>query len=129
MEPARAAPLAGIGACLALVAALAYPFAVADAGVWAYYASGVVNPLVGGLLALVAVVVFAAGREDRTDPSFAAGVALVFGVFVGIIVFAWAFTARVDAAAVAASHRWLVVAFGVAIPAAGLWYARALHLV
>lgn len=128
MNGSRAAPLAGITACLATLAALAYPFVAAGAGVGAYYGSGVVNPLVAALLVAVAVVVFAAGRERRTDPGFAAGVALAFGAAAALILLAWAATVRVDAVAVAATHRWLTAVVGLAVPVAAAWYARALGL-
>jgi hypothetical protein len=129
MQQVRLAPLVGIVGCLAVLAALAYPYVVAGGGVGAYYASGVVNPLVAGLLALVSVIVLAAGREERTDPGFAAGAALVFGLFVVAILVAWGATARIDAATVWQHHRWLTAGLAVLIPASGLWFARALGLV
>ncbi|MHB9285965.1 hypothetical protein ACKVMT_02875 [Halobacteriales archaeon Cl-PHB] len=129
MDRTQVAPLVGIVGCLAVLAALAYPYIADPAGVTAYYASGVVNPLVAGLLALLAIIVLAAGREDRTDPGFAAGVALVFGLFVFFLVLAWSLTLRVDASTVAATHRWLALASAV-LPAVGAgWYARTLGLV
>ncbi|MFT4922796.1 MAG: putative membrane protein, partial [Haloarculaceae archaeon] len=73
MEQIRLAPLVGIAGSLAVVAALAYPYVAGDGGVGAYYGSGVINPLVAGLLAIVTVIILAAGREGRTDPEFAAG--------------------------------------------------------
>lgn len=129
MDGIRTAPLAGIAACLATLAALAYPFLTAGAGAGAYYGSGVVNPLVGALLVAVAVIVFAAGREGRSDPGFAAGATLAFGAVAALILLAWAATVRVDVVAVSASHRWVTAAAGLAIPATAVWYARSLGLV
>jgi hypothetical protein len=129
MQQARLAPLVGIVGCLGVFAALAYPYLVAGGSAGAYYASGVVNPLVGGLLALVTVIVLAAGRQERTDPGFAAGAALVFGLFVVAILAAWGVTARIDTVAVSQHHRWITAGVAVLIPAGGLWFARALGLV
>jgi hypothetical protein len=128
MQQVRLAPLVGIVGCLAVLGALAYPYVVGDGGVGAYYGSGVVNPLVAGLLALVAVIIFAAGREERTDPGFAAGVGLVFGLFVLAILLAWGTTARIDTIAISQWHRWIAAGVSVLIPAGGLWFARTLGL-
>jgi hypothetical protein len=127
MERRRLAPLVGIAGCLAVLAALLYPYLATD-GVGTYYGTGVVNPLVAGILALVGAIVFAAGREERSDPTFAAGVALVFGVFVLFILLAWALTVRVDAVALSGAHRWVTAALSVVAPVAALWYARTLDL-
>jgi len=129
MQQVRLAPLVGIVGCLAVLGALAYPYVAGDGGVGAYYASGVVNPLVAGLLALVATIVLAAGREERTDPGFAAGAALVFGLFIVGILLAWGMTARLDTVAVSQYHRWVTAGVAVLIPAGGLWFARSLGLV
>ena len=128
MDDLRVAPLVGIGGCLAVIAALAYPYLVADGGVGTYYGSGVVNPLIAGLLALVGIIVFAAGREGRTDPGFAAGAGLVFGLFVFLIVLAWGLTVRLDTVEITRWHRWITVALAGLIPLGGLWFARSLDL-
>ncbi|WP_159901443.1 DUF7548 family protein [Salinirussus salinus] len=127
MDHRRAAPLVGIAGCLAVLAALVYPYLAADA-VGTYYGTGVVNPLVGAVLALVAVIVFAAGREERSDPQFAAGAALVFAVFAFLILLGWALTVRVDAVELPDAHRWVTAALALVAPLAALWYARALSL-
>lgn len=129
MEQVRLAPLVGIVGCLGVLGALAYPYAVSEVGVGAYYASGLVNPLVAGLLAAVAVIVLAAGRQGRTDPGFAAGAGLVFGVFVVLILVGWGTTARIDAVEVPQWHRWATVGAAVLVPAGALWFARSLDLV
>jgi hypothetical protein len=126
MDQVKLAPLVGIVGCLAVLAALGVPYLDADgAAVGTYYSSGAVNPLVGGLLALVTTVVFAAGRQERSDPDLAAGAALVFGLFVLVITGAWALTVRVDAVTVAANHRWVATGVAAVIPLAALWFARA----
>jgi hypothetical protein len=126
-------PTAGIVACLAVLLTLAWPFAVETAtSVGLYYATGAVTPYAAGLLALVGVIVFAAGREGRSDPSLAAGAGLVFGLFIAAISVLWAFTARVDvlggASALLSSQRWVLAAVSLAVPLAGIWYARVLRL-
>jgi hypothetical protein len=128
MDHRRVAPLVGIGGCLAVLAALAYPLLL-EGGAGTYYGSGSVNPLVAGVLALVTIIVFAAGREDRTAPDFAAGVTLVFGLATLLIVALWATSVRVDAVAIDPNHRWVVTGLAVTIPAAAAWYARSLGLV
>ena len=132
MDGLRVAPLVGILGCVGVLGTLAYPYAVSDVGVGAYYASGPVTPLAAGLLAAVGVIVFAAGREGRSDPSVAAGAGLVFGLFIVLISVVWAFTARVDvlggAAASLSSQRWVLAAVAVLPLASAVWYARTLRL-
>jgi len=128
MDQVRLAPLVGILGCLGVFGALLYPYLVGEGGVGAYYGSGIVNPLVAGLLALVTVIALAAGREGRTDPGFAAGAGLVFGLFVVAILFAWGATVRVDAVAVSQWHRWVAAGVGLLIPVGSLWFAWTLEL-
>ncbi|MFT4880337.1 MAG: hypothetical protein ACI9HI_000330 [Salinirussus sp.] len=127
MDHRRAAPLAGIAGCLVVLTALVYPYLAVDT-VGTYYGTGVVNPLVGAMLALVAVIVFAAGREERSDPQFAAGAALVFSAFAFVLLLGWALTVRLDAVELSGLHRWVTAALALVAPAAALWYARALSL-
>lgn len=127
-------PTAGIAACLAVLLVLAWPFAQETASsVGLYYSTGAVTPYAAGLLALVAVIVFAAGRQGRSDPSLVAGAGLVFGLFIAVISLLWAFTARVDVlggtSALLSSQRWVLAAVSLGVPLAGLWYARVLRLV
>ncbi|PSQ32731.1 hypothetical protein BRD09_02785 [Halobacteriales archaeon SW_10_68_16] len=128
MDKVRVAPLVGIAGCVGVLAALAYPYAVGATGVSAYYGSGPVNPLVAGLLAAVGVIVFAAGRAGRTDPGFAAGAGLVFGIFMLVILLAWGTTARIDAVQLPQWHRWATLAMAALVPLGGLWFARTLDL-
>ncbi|MFB6232919.1 MAG: hypothetical protein ABEH61_01540 [Haloarculaceae archaeon] len=129
MEQARVAPVVGVAGSLGVLGALAYPYLVSDVGVGAYYGSGPVNPLVAGMLACLAIIVLAAGRQGRTDPGFAAGAGLVFGLFVVLILLSWGTAARIDAVALSQYHRWGTVAVALLIPAGSLWFARTLALV
>lgn len=127
-------PTAGVVACLAVLLVLAWPFTQETAtSVGLYYSTGAVTPYAAGLLALVAVIVFAAGREGRSDPSLAAGAGLVFGLFIAAISVLWAFTARVDVlggtSVLLSSQRWILATVSLAVPLAGLWYVRVLRLV
>jgi hypothetical protein len=128
MEAARLAPLVGILGCLGVVVALVYPYVAAEGSVATYYGSGLVNPLVGGLLALVTIIILAAGREGRTDPGLAAGAGLVFGVFIALMGLAWGLTVRIDAVALSELHRWSVAVVALLVPLSSLWYARSLKL-
>jgi hypothetical protein len=93
-----------------------------------------VNPLVGGLLALVTIIVLAAGREERTDPALAAGVGLTVGLFVLVLSTLWAATVPMDVVVGMSTntlveyHRFALVAVAAVIPVSGAWYARGLGL-
>lgn len=126
MDDLRLAPTVGIVACLAVLFALAAPYLLGVAGVAGYYGSGAVNPLLAGLFALVALIVFAAGREGRSDPGLAAGVAVALGMFMFLVTAAWALTVRIDAVQFTANHRWAVVGAAALVPLSAGWYARAL---
>jgi hypothetical protein len=126
MDDVNLAPLVGIVGCVGVIAALVYPYVVADGSVGTYYGSGVVNPLVAGLLALVTIIVLAAGREGRTDPILAASAGVVFGLFIVLLTLGWGLTARVDAVILTDVHRWVVPGVGLLVPFGSLWYSRAL---
>lgn len=128
MDSVRVAPLVGIVGCLGVLVALLYPYLAADGAVGLYYGSGVVSPLVAGMLALITIIVLAAGREERTDPEIAAGAGLVFGLFIVGLSLGWGLTTRVDVLTISELHRWSVPAVGGLVPIASLWYARALRL-
>jgi hypothetical protein len=133
MDRTKAAPTLGIVGCLLVLAALVWPYLQETASsVSTYYGSGAVTPLAAGLLAFVSIIVFAAGREERSDPALVAGAALVFGLFVLAIDVSFAFTARVDVlggnAASLTYQRWVLAAVSV-VPVVGAgWYARTLGL-
>lgn len=92
------------------------------------------NPLVVGLFALVCVIVFAAGREERSSPELTAGAALVLGCFAVGLVTIWALTVPINVVrsfpttAAFEYHRHLLVLVALAIPVSAAWYARALGL-
>lgn len=128
----RLAPKVGIAAALAVVAAIVYPYFVARGSAVAVYYGTVAVPvyLLDVLFALVAVVAFGSGLRGRTDPQTIAGVTLVIGGFVALLTLWWAIstppdpiieTARMDELRY---HRWVVLAFALAIPASAAWYAR-----
>lgn len=141
MDDLDAAPTAGIVACLLVLTVLAAPYLLVEAsGVGTYYAAGAVTPLVAALFALVGIIVFAAGREERSDPPLVAGAALVFGTFLVLVCGIWAATVpgglvlqlgEVTGAGATFLewHRWLLVAIAAVVPLAAGWYARALGLV
>jgi hypothetical protein len=127
MEGDRVAPLVGIVGCLGTLAGLLYPYLTAEGpGVGSYYGTGAVNPLVAGVLALVTIIVLAAGRERRSDPGIAAAVGLVFGVAMVAILLLWGTSVRVDAILVSPFHRWIVLGLAGLVPVGSAWYARAL---
>jgi len=130
VDSRHAAPLVGIAACLLVIVVLATPYVLTEsqtAGL--YYESGVVNPLLAGLLAMSAAVVFAAGQQGRTDDALAAGVSLTLGLFIAMITVAWALTVQFGIVDVSlASHRWALVTVAIGVPLAGVWYAQTLGL-
>lgn len=147
MERRRAAPTLGIVASAGFVLLLLVPYLVVDdpGGVAAYYSAGTLTPWASGMLALLAVVVFAAGREDRSSPETAAGAGLGFGVVIFLITLLWAVTLPADVplqlttaepivgelfttGTVLEYHRWVLAVVGALPAAAGAWYARSLGL-
>lgn len=136
MDARRLAPTLGIGSCLLVCGVLAVPYLIVGDGTTVnfYYAEGAIDPLVAGLLCAVAIIVFAAGRQGRTDPGTAAGVALAFGAFVTIIASVWALTVpeqvvlQLSRNALLEYHRVALVLSSVGVLASGVWYARALSL-
>lgn len=134
MDEAKRAPTLGILACIGVLAVLGWPFLVASPGaVVTYYTTGFLSPLAAGLFALVGIIVFAAGREGRSDPALVAGVGLVLGLFVLAISLGWALTARLDVlqspGPLLPQQRWVLAVVASLVPASGAWYARGLGLV
>lgn len=140
MDGIRLAPTAGIAASVVFLAVLVLPYLLVGTpgAATTYFGVGPVNPLFAGLFALVNVIVFAAGREERSDPAVASGAALVMSVAVVVIVGLWVLAdpqnviLSLDEAGVV---QWLeyhpLVTFVVALaqPASAAWYVRALGLV
>ena len=145
MEGRRLAPTLGVLASVAVVALLVLPYAIlGPVEVGTYYGAGAVTPWLGGVLAPLAVVVYAAGRDERTAPATAAGVGLGIGLALALVAILWAVTVPsevplqlttdegllgpVSTADVLESHRWVLAVAAAAVPASGVWYARALGL-
>ena len=127
------APLVGSAGCVAVVAALVAPFVlIADPGTELdlYYAFGPAGALGLGFLAPLAVVVFLAGRRERTDPVTAAGLTLVLGLGMLGLAASWAFAVDPElvfsfSAAWMGHHRWVLLAVTTVVPVSAAVYARA----
>lgn len=130
--PETRAPTAGIVAALAVLAVVVAPYFLVPArDVGVYYSAPTFVPihLVVGLFAAVAVVIFAAGRNGRTDPPTAAGATLVLGGFMALLVLWWAvavgdIVGSFDVSATFDYHRWLLLGATAAVGVAGGWFAR-----
>lgn len=139
MRPEQRPPTVAIAAALLYLLVVFVPYVAsgdAEPGVLeAYYdAFGVVGPQFLSLLVVVAIVLFAAGRELRTEPDYVAGLTLVIGVVLVVFVALWSIAVTDDVAtglsdaAWVEYHRWLVLACSLAIPLSAVWYARTLEL-
>ena len=124
------APRLGAIACLLLAGAVFVPALIVSApgnAVAAYYAAGPFGVSLVGVLALITVVVFLAGAQERSDPQTLAGVAVVSGV--AMVLFSVVWTISIDPTVLFSfpsefawieSHRWVVVVgSGLAALAAG----------
>lgn len=136
MDDVRLAPMVGIITCVSVMLVLAVPYVLLSPGaVSTYYATGAFNPLFAGLFALVCVVIFAAGRSQRSDPALAAGVCLVFGLFIAGFTTVWAVTVPESLVfsyptnAAFEYHRYVLVLVSLAIPISAAWYTRSLKLI
>lgn len=96
-----------------------------------YYASGPVGVSVVGFLALLSVVVFLAGAQERTEPATVAGLTLVLGLAMLAFSLLWALS--VDQTLLFSfpsryawieNHRWAVLLLAAVIPVAAAVYAR-----
>ena len=123
-------PRVGAVACLLLAGVVFAPAVVVSApgnAVASYYAAGPLGISIVGVLALVSVVVFLAGAQERSDPQTLAGVVVVAGVSMVLFSVLWAvsldptllFSFPSEHAWIE-SHRWVVVVgAGTATLAAG----------
>ncbi|MFC4356741.1 hypothetical protein ACFO0N_02125 [Halobium salinum] len=135
MNAEDVAPYAGVGACLALLAAFAAPYLLVtspEAPLTAYYGAGPIGANAVAFFSLVAVVVFLAGRRGRTEPDLAAGIALVLGVATLLVALVWALSVDETvlfsfpaSASWIEFHPWVVVGVSALVPAAAGVYARA----
>lgn len=136
MDDLRLGPTVGIVGCVLYLLSLGVPYLLVEtaSAVGAYYNSGALTPLVPGLLALVSIIVLAAGREGRSDPSVTAGASLVMGLFIVGLSLVWALTVPTSLvlglteSTLIEYHRFAVVAAGIPIPVGAAWFARALGL-
>lgn len=136
MDHRRTAPAAGAIVCLLVAVLVAIPYAALTGrpaqGLATYYAVGLVSPPIVGGLGLIGAIVFAAGREERSDPSLVAGVMLVVGVVMALGTLQWAFgpapgiAGGLGEVAWLETHRLLLVLASIPVPACAGWYARAL---
>ncbi|MDS0259281.1 hypothetical protein NDI56_07735 [Haloarcula sp. S1CR25-12] len=136
MNGLRTGPTVSIVGCVAYLLALVAPYLVVEttSAVGAYYGSGALSPVVPGLFALVGIIVFAAGREGRTDPGVAAGAGLMLGLFIVGLSVLWAVTVPeslvlgLTESTLIEQHRWAVVAASLPIPLGAVWFAAGLDL-
>lgn len=139
MDDERVAPMAGLLSCLLAVIAVLAPYVAVpeqEVGVVGqYYGLGVVSPLAIGLLALVGAIAFAAGLEERSDPTLVAGLMLGIGAFSLFVAVQWVLAVpptvgqSAGTADFLGTHRWSIPATAGLIAATAIWYARALGLV
>lgn len=135
MDRTRLPPTVGVAAALVVLGVLAIPFLVVDTAAAAtYYGGGDVNGLGVGLFALIAIVVFAAGREERSDPQLVAGATLALGTFAVVLAVLWSVSVptglitQLSTLTVLVYHRALLVAATAAMPVSAAWYARTLGI-
>jgi len=135
MNLADSAPVGGVVACLALLSVLAAPFVLiagAGTGLGVYYSSGPVGAAGVAFLAVLLVVVFLSGRQERRPESTVAGIALVAGVGLLALATAWALAVDVQnlysfpqSATWILWHRWLVVGVAALVPLSAGAFAKA----
>ena len=137
MRPVVRPPTLGIIAALAygIIAIAPYVFLEVDSTVIDVdYDVSLAGPQFLSLLAVVALVLFAAGRQGRTEPDTVAGLTLVLGVVLTVLTLAWALAVPPELVLEAGDvtwfeyHRWAAVGAAVLIPAAATWYTRVLGL-
>ena len=137
MNGLRTGPTVGIVGCVAYLLVLAVPYFIIEttSAVGAYYDAGALSPTIAALFALVAIIVLAAGREGRTDPSIAAGAGLVLGLVIVGLSLLWAVSVPVSLvlglteSTLIEQHRWAVVAAALPIPLGAAWFAYGLDLI
>ncbi|RLM59448.1 hypothetical protein DVK02_01495 [Halobellus sp. Atlit-31R] len=134
MDLKSVAPTIGAIVCLVLAGVVFAPALVISApaaGVAEYYASGPIGVSVVGVLALLDVVVFLAGAQERSDPQTLAGFALVSSLAMVVFSLLWAlsidptllFSFPAEYAWIE-THRWIVVTGAAVAAIAAGSYAR-----
>ncbi|MCU4750867.1 hypothetical protein OB919_02535 [Halobacteria archaeon AArc-curdl1] len=138
MRPVARPPTLGIIASLAygIIAIAPYVFLEVDSTVIdVYYDVSLAGPQFLSLLAVVAFVLFAAGRQGRTEPDTVAGLTLVLGVVLTVLTLAWAVAVPTELVLEGGDvtwfeyHRWVAVVVAALVPVAAAWYTRVLGLV
>lgn len=130
---------AAAGAVVSLLAAVlvVVPYLLPDAGpdsIATYYDFGFLGGLTVLIVALVAVVVFAAGQRGRSEPAVAAGAGLGLAVVAVVLAASWAMAVPYDVVVGITTeewfeyHRYSVLASTIAMTVCGTWYAYALRL-
>ncbi|WP_049970894.1 DUF7548 family protein [Haladaptatus cibarius] len=128
----RLAPKVGIASCVAVLLLLSLPYFLAPATVVGAYYGTIPVPvhLLDTLFALVAIIAFGSGLQNRSDPATVAGVTLALGAFMAVITLWWAVVTPADTLVEAArmdslsGHRWAFALVTFAVPVSAGWYAR-----
>lgn len=139
MDSERTAASVGVLACLLTAGAVVAPYLLLPPDlvgtIQDYYANGAVTPYAPGLLGLIGAIVFASGRQGRSDPDLVAGITLAVGVFSFVVALEWALAFRPDlvgsreALEFMATHRWSVPAAALLEALAALWFAASRRLI
>jgi len=129
------APTIGAVVCLLLAGVVFAPallITAPDVGVAEYYAAGPLGVSIVGVLALLDIVVFLAGAQERSDPQTLAGVALVSALAMVLFSLLWALS--IDSTLLFSfpaeyawieNHRWIVVTGASVVAVTAGSYARA----
>ncbi|KAB1196755.1 MULTISPECIES: hypothetical protein [Haloferax] len=94
MDVERFASTIGLVGATLLAVAVAVPAVAVESGAGemaAYYAAGPFGISLVGMLALLEVIVFLSGRQERTDPAVAAGLAFVLSLSMLGLSVVWTF--------------------------------------
>ncbi|QIB73649.1 hypothetical protein GL213_10960 [Halogeometricum borinquense] len=128
------APTVGAVASLLLALVVFAPALLisgSNASVADYYAAGPVGISVVGFFALLGIIIFLAGAQERTEPAIVAGLTLVLGVAMLAFAVIWAFSldqtllfSFPSQYAWIANHRWAVIGLTAVVPVAAGVYSR-----
>lgn len=123
---------AGLVASALTVCGALFPYVLPDldaTAVGSYYDYGLLGAWSVLVIAVVAVVVFAAAHQRRSDPATAAGAGLVLGAVATALAALWAFAVpyevvvQLQTGAWFEYHRWLLLLTASGIAIAGAWFA------
>ena len=134
MVTPRRTQQAGILVAISLLGAAAWPYLTLPEEAWIavgeYYAQGLFGLIVVLFLAVVAIVILAAGLRERTDPATVAGATVGIGTVMAILAIEWAVAVhRAGGVAFFTYHPWIVAGISLLLPAIGLLHARRIGLV